>query len=286
MTTPLGIIGGTGLADTGLIENIKEVTVKTPFGPPSDSFLTGEISGKKVVFLSRHGKGHTFTPTDVPYRANIYGMKKLGVKRLISLCAVGSLREEIEPCHVVLPDQYFDFTRRNRVSTFFRDVGVVAHLSLPDPFCQELSDHFIRYLRENNIPHHGSGTYINMEGPQFSTRGESRVYRKWGMDIVGMTGATEAKLAREAGLCISLIATVSDYDAWQETEEAVDLAVIFENLRKGSEIVIQLLKDVVPNIPHIGSCNCYTNATSAIATALPENLRKLGFLKLLDQLHR
>ena len=285
MTTPLGIIGGTGLADTGLIENIKEKTVKTPFGSPSDSFLTGEISGKKVVFLSRHGPGHKLTPTNVPYRANIYGMKKLGVKRLISLCAVGSLKKEIRPLDVVLPDQYFDFTR-HRTSSFFQDVGVVAHLSMPDPFCQELSGHFIRYLRENNISHHGTGTYLNMEGPQFSTRGESRVYRTWGMDIIGMTGATEAKLAREAGLCISLIATVSDYDCWHQTEEDVDMAVIFENLRKGREIVIQLLKDVVPNIPHIGSCNCYTDATSAIATALPGNLRKLAFLKLLDQIHK
>ncbi len=284
MTSPLGIIGGSGLADIGLIQNIKEITVQTPFGKPSGAFLKGDISGKEVVFLSRHGPGHTLTPTDVPYRANIYGLKKLGVKKMVSLCAVGSLREEIAPCHVVLPDQYFDFTR-HRVSTFFRDVGVVSHLSLPDPFCQELSGYFVKNLEKNGVPHHGSGTYINMEGPQFSTRGESRVYRKWGMDIIGMTGATEAKLAREAGLCISLIATVSDYDCWHQTEEDVDLAVIFENLRKGTEIVIRLLKEVVPEIPTDHGCGCQGDALGAIMSTLPEDCKGLGFLALLDRIH-
>jgi len=284
MTTPIGIIGGSGLADIGLIENIREETVTTPFGKPSDSFLVGDISGKKVVFLSRHGRDHSFTPSTVPYRANIYGMKKLGVSRLVSLCAVGSMKEEIRPCDVVLPDQYFDHTK-GRKSTFF-DNGIVSHASLPAPFCQELSGHFIKYLKANDVPHHGSGTYLNMEGPQFSTRGESRIYRKWGVDIIGMTGATEAKLAREAGLCISLIATISDYDVWHSSEEDVDIELIFENLRKGREIVIKLLKNVIPDIPPEGSCGCNTDARNAIVTALPEDLKKLGFLELLDHMHK
>ena len=266
MDTPkIGIIGGSGLYEMEGLTDVKETKVDTPFGEPSDAYIEGELEGRPVVFLPRHGRGHRLMPTELNFRANIYGMKKLGVEWIISITAVGSLREDIEPLHVVAPDQFFDRTR-DRVSTFFGD-GLVAHVGFADPVCGELADVLHASAVKAGATVHKGGSYICMEGPQFSTRAESRVYRSWGMDIIGMTNLQEAKLAREAEICYGTLALVTDYDCWHETEEDVEVEAIIQNLLKNVETAKKVIRLAVPKISKKRECPC----ASALATAIITN---------------
>ncbi len=258
----IGVIGGSGLYQMEGLTDVRETRVDTPFGAPSDAFIEGRLEGRDVVFLPRHGRGHRLMPTEINFRANIYGMKKLGVEWIISVTAVGSLREDIEPLHVVIPDQFFDRTRV-RPSTFFGE-GLVAHVSFADPVCAALSDILYAAAREAGVAVHKGGTYLCMEGPQFSTRAESRVYRSWGMDIIGMTNLQEAKLAREAEISYATLALVTDYDCWHESEEDVDVEAIIQNLLKNVETAKQIIRLAVPRIPKKNTTPC----VSALATAV------------------
>ncbi|HEY5512672.1 MAG TPA: S-methyl-5'-thioadenosine phosphorylase, partial [Geomonas sp.] len=216
----IGVIGGSGLYEMEGMTGIEQVTVDTPFGRPSDEYVTGMLDGVQMVFLPRHGKGHRFAPSEVNYRANIYGMKKLGVSRIISVSAVGSLREEIVPGHIVIPDQFIDRTRGTRKDTFFGN-GVVGHVQFADPVCAELSAQLFAAAGEVGATVHRGGTYVCMEGPAFSTRAESHLYRSFGASIIGMTNLTEAKLAREAEICYGVIALSTDYDCWHDSHADV-----------------------------------------------------------------
>ncbi|HEY5648736.1 MAG TPA: S-methyl-5'-thioadenosine phosphorylase, partial [Nitrospiria bacterium] len=248
----IGIIGGSGLYEMAGITRKKEVTVKTPFGPPSDSFITGDLEGRRVAFLARHGRGHRIIPSDINFRANIWGMKKLGVERIVSVSAVGSMKESIRPGDVVVPDQFYDHTKR-RIGTFFGD-GVVAHVSFADPVCAEMLPLLGKACRENKAVLHEGGTYFCMEGPQFSSRGESLIYRKWGVDIIGMTNVTEAKLAREAEICYATLALVTDYDCWHEEEESVSVGGVIETLKKNVLLSQEIIRRCVPAIPKSRKC--------------------------------
>src|SRR6187431_1643003 len=231
----IGIIGGSGLYQMPELKEVEEVKVDTPFGSPSDAFIVGTLEGERVAFLPRHGRGHRFTPTEVPYRANIYGMKLLGVERLLSASAVGSLQEQYAPLDMVIPDQFFDRTRaRAHESTFFGD-GIVAHVGFAHPVCSELGDVLATSCQSADVKMHRGGTYICMEGPAFSTKAESNVYRSWGMDVIGMTNLQEAKLAREAEICYVTIAMVTDYDCWHPEHEAVTVSEIIGNLVQNAE---------------------------------------------------
>ena len=277
----VAIVGGTGLYE--LIENAEEVEMDTPFGKPSDSILVGEINGVEVAFLPRHGRGHIHSPTNVPYRANVYALKKLGVERIVSVCAVGSLKEEIKPLDVVIPDQIYDKTKF-RPSTFFEDV--VVHVSFAEPFCPELRELAIEVLRDLGYEFHERGTYVCIEGPQFSTKAESYVHRSLGFDVIGMTALPEAKLAREAEICYLTIAIVTDYDVWKEQE--VDVSTVLENMAKGEEKVRNILRRLIPRIPEERSCPCKSALEFAITTKkdfiTPHARRKLGIFlnKYLD----
>jgi len=272
----VGIIGGSGIYDPSMFDHVKEQPLQTPFGMPSDSFITGEIGGVEAVFLSRHGRSHKYSPGVLNYRANIYGMKMLGVTHIISVSAVGSLKEELRPLDVVIPDQVYDRTTR-RVSTFFDD-GVVAHIGMADPFCPQLSD-ILYDIARGGYPAHKGGTYLCMEGPQFSTRAESNVYRKLGFDIIGMTALPEAKLAREAGICFAILATVTDYDVWHE--EPVSIGQVIENAARNEEAVKDIIRRSVGKIPG-DDCPCRHALEGAIATspeAIPEKVKRdLGLL--------
>jgi 5'-methylthioadenosine phosphorylase len=225
----IGIIGGSGLYAMEGIENLREERLSTPFGEPSDVFVTGSLHGKQVAFLPRHGKGHRLLPTEVPFRANVFGMKQLGVTHLISVSAVGSLREEIRPGQLVFPDQFIDRTY-HRDSTFFGR-GIVAHVQFGNPVCAHLVDALAASAERLGIPHHRGGTYVCMEGPAFSTQAESHLYRAWGGTIIGMTNVQEAKLAREAEMCFATIALATDYDCWHETEAEVSVEAVLEVMR-------------------------------------------------------
>jgi 5'-methylthioadenosine phosphorylase len=241
----VGIIGGSGLYEIDGIENVKEVAVKTPFGLPSDRFITGTFGGVKVVFLARHGRGHRFSPSEVNYRANIYGMKKLGVEAIVSISACGSLKEEMRPMDFVVPDQLVDRTNKGRETSFFTD-GIVAHVGFADPFSEELRKVLIKSTMEAGATVHPKGTYIVIEGPQFSTKAESHLYRSWGMDIIGMTNITEAKLAREAEISYATLAAVTDYDCWHEAHETVTVEMIVANLQKNVGLSKKILKIAIP----------------------------------------
>ncbi len=273
----IGLIGGTGIYDQSAFENIQEVEIDTPFGRPSSSILIGEFEGKKVAFIPRHGKGHVYSPTHVPYRANIFAMKKLGVHTILSIAAVGSLKEEIKPLDIVVPDQIFDRTR-NRVSTFFEDI--VVHVGFANPFCRRTSEKIVECARSLNYDVHAGGTYVCIEGPQFSTKAESNVYRALGFDIIGMTALPEAKLAREAEICYATIATVTDYDVWRDSE--VDVATVLENAAKNEEKVRNLLRMLIPVIEEDGECECRNALKFAITTSkefIKEEVRRdLGIL--------
>ncbi len=229
-TTGIGIIGGSGLYQMPELLDVEEVELETPFGKPSDAFIVGTLEGERVAFLPRHGRGHNFTPTEVPYRANIYAMKMLGVERILSASAVGSLQERYAPLDMVIPDQFFDRTRaRARESTFFGE-GIVAHVTFAHPVCGELGDVLEEACKLTEVKTHRGGTYLCMEGPAFSTKAESEVYRSWNMDVIGMTNLQEAKLAREAEICYATLALVTDYDCWHPGHDDVTIDIVVEYL--------------------------------------------------------
>jgi 5'-methylthioadenosine phosphorylase len=250
----IGIIGGSGLYDMpGLVER-SELSIETPFGPPSDALILGALSGKRVAFLSRHGRGHRRMPTELNFRANIYAMKLLGVERILSVSAVGSLKQELAPLDIVLPDQFVDRTT-GRESTFFGD-GLVAHISFADPICPDLLEQVHRASHKAGIASRKGGIYICMEGPAFSSRAESNLYRSWGMDIIGMTNLQEAKLAREAEICYVTIALVTDYDCWHETHESVSADMIIGNLLKNCQAAQAIIAQTVKDLPDAKNCQC------------------------------
>ncbi len=264
----IGVIGGSGLYGMEGLTQIKTVKVATPFGKPSDDFIIGTLHGRRVAFLPRHGRGHRIMPTDINYRANIYGMKKLGVERIISVSAVGSMKEEIKPGDIMIPGQFYDHTRQRR-STFFGD-GVVAHVGMAEPVCPPLSEILVQSGIAVGATVHRGGTYLCMEGPQFSTRAESLTYRKWDVDVIGMTNATEAKLAREAEICYSTIALATDYDCWHHSEEAVTVEAVLAVMKKNIETSKAMIREAVRILPEKRSCGCGESLRNTIMT--PEKL--------------
>jgi 5'-methylthioadenosine phosphorylase len=276
----IGIIGGSGLYHMPGFEQQEEADIITPFGYPSDNYVLGALAGRKVAFLARHGRGHRISPSELNFRANIYGMKKLGVERIISLSAVGSLKEEHRPQDFVIPDQFFDRTR-SRVSTFFGE-GLVAHISFADPLCPEMSGVVADACRASGVTVKQGGTYLCMEGPAFSTKAESNVYRSWGMDVIGMTNLQEAKLAREAEICYVTVAMVTDYDCWHPEHDAVTVADIITNLTRNAENASNVVAAAVAAMPAGRSCKCGSALAHAIITdrtKVPESTRKkLGIL--------
>lgn len=279
-TASVGIIGGSGLYSMPGFEAQQEVHIDTPFGDPSDPYIVGTLEGVEVAFLARHGRGHRISPSELNFRANIYGMKKLGVQRIISLSAVGSLKEEHKPLDFVIPQQFFDRTR-GRVSTFFGD-GIVAHISFADPVCPQISSLVHATASEISIRSKLGGTYLCMEGPAFSTRAESNVYRSWGMDVIGMTNLQEAKLAREAEICYVTVAMVTDYDCWHEEHDAVTVDQIIENLKQNAANACSLVRKVVATLPAERTCKCGSALKHAILTdrqAIPSATKeKLGLI--------
>jgi 5'-methylthioadenosine phosphorylase len=267
-TAKIGIIGGSGLYQMPELSEVKEVEVDTPFGRPSDAFMIGTLEGQRVAFLPRHGRGHRLTPTEVPFRANIYAMKLLGVEQILSASAVGSLQEKYAPLDMVIPDQFFDRTRaRARESTFFGE-GIVAHVTFAHPVCDELGDVLEDSCKVAEVKVHRRGTYICMEGPAFSTKAESEVYRSWGMDIIGMTNLQEAKLAREAEICYATLALVTDYDCWHPGHEAVTADAVFEYLTKNVRNAQLIIREAVGRLSdRKRACKCDSALKHAIFTA-------------------
>ena len=271
----IGVIGGSGLYEMEALTDLEEVRVSTPFGDPSDAYVVGTLEGKRVAFLSRHGRGHVYSPSEVPFRANIYGMRSLGVQAVFSASAVGSLREDIEPLDVVIPSQFVDRTR-GRVATFFGD-GVVAHVSFAEPVCIQLREILRGAAEAADCRHHMGGTYVCIEGPQFSTRAESEIYRSWGMDIIGMTNLTEAKLAREAGLCYATLAMVTDYDCWHPEHDEVTAEMIIANLMQNVADAQQIVTYAVASFPDDFDCDCKNALRNAVLTspdAVPDEARE------------
>jgi len=260
----IGVIGGTGLYDIEGMTDIEEVEIDTPFGKPSDAIVIGKLGGVGIAFLPRHGKGHRIMPTEVPSRANIYALKSLGVERIIAICSAGSFKEEIKPGDLLIPDQLIDRTR-SRVSSFFGE-GIVAHIPFAEPFCPVLSQILFDSAREVGASVHRGGTYVAMEGPAFSTRAESRLYRSWGADIIGMTALPEAKLAREAEICYAIIGCVSDYDSWHERGEPVTVDVILDTLHRNIDTTKRIIKLAVTKIPETRECDCATALRTAFVT--------------------
>lgn len=258
----VGVIGGSGFYE--LLDNAREVRVQTPFGPPSDSFILGELNGVSVAFLPRHARGHRILPGEVNFRANIWGMKALGVTHLISATAVGSLREEIKPLDIVIPDQLYDRTKA-RPSTFYGD-GVVVHISFADPFCPYLREQLVAAGRAAGATIHDGGTYICIEGPQFSTRAESRVYQHLGFDVIGMTNLQEAKLAREAELCYATMALITDYDVWHESEEDVSVDQVLTNMHRNVKMAQDIVRKVIGALDHGRDCSCRHALANAVIT--------------------
>jgi 5'-methylthioadenosine phosphorylase len=264
ITAKVGIIGGTGFDEMTDFRNKTEIEMNTPFGPPSSKITVGELSGVSVALLLRHGKGHSILPSEINFQANIFAFKKLGVEAILSVSAVGSLKEEIKPLNIVLPDQFFDRTR-NRASTFFGN-GIVAHVNFSDPFCASLRKTVYDVCTELELEGVDGGTYVCIEGPHFSTRAESNTYRKLGFDIIGMTNLPEAKLAREAEICYCTIALVTDYDCWHEKYNEVDIEMVFENLMKNSENAKKIIRNSILKIPEKRNCSCSKALESAIIT--------------------
>ncbi|HUK39845.1 MAG TPA: S-methyl-5'-thioadenosine phosphorylase [Candidatus Acidoferrales bacterium] len=272
--TVVGVIGGSGLYHMAGLTDIREVEVKTPFGRPSDKFIKGNLGGTPMVFLPRHGKGHRWLPTEVNFRANIFGMKKLGVERIIAVSAVGSLREEIAPGDLVVPDQAIDRTTQ-RPSTFFGR-GIVAHVSLADPFCKDLCARLCDAATQTGAKVHSKGTYLCMEGPQFSTRAESRLYRRWGADVIGMTNLQEAKLAREAEICFGTMALATDYDCWNQAAGDVEIEDVLKVLAQNVELAQKIIGRVAKSLKEGRSCACASSLKNAIITErsrIPKKIR-------------
>jgi 5'-methylthioadenosine phosphorylase len=259
----VGVIGGSGLYEMDGLTDVRWVTVRTPFGAPSDAYCEGRLDGRRVVFLARHGRGHRITPADVNYRANILGLKQLGVRWVLSVSAVGSMREVLRPLDVVVPDQFFDHTKR-RASSFFGD-GIVAHVGMAHPVCADLADGIEGAARAAGATVHRGGTYLCIEGPQFSTRGESEIYRSWGVSVIGMTNMPEAKLAREAELCYATMALVTDYDVWHPEHDAVTVEAVVANLIKNVATARAVLRRL---IPQIGAKPCPTGCQDALRSAV------------------
>jgi 5'-methylthioadenosine phosphorylase len=260
----IGIIGGSGLYCMPGLTEIQETTLETPFGAPSDAYVLGTLEGRKVAFLARHGRGHRILPSELNFRANIYGFKQLGVERILSVSAVGSLKEEHKPLEFVIPDQFVDRTR-HRVDTFFGD-GVVAHIAFADPVCPQLSEAVAAACKKAKVVGKRGGTYLCMEGPQFSTKAESNLYRSWGMDVIGMTNLQEAKLAREAELCYVTVAMVTDYDCWHPHHESVTVDQIVAVLTKNAENACNVVREAVAAMPKDRGCKCGSALAHAILT--------------------
>lgn len=272
----LGVIGGSGLYEMEGLEQVECVTVATPFGEPSDAFVTGVLDGVRMVFLPRHGRGHRLLPSEVNYRANIYGMKMLGVTRLISVSAVGSMREEIEPGHIVIPDQFIDRTNASRCNTFFGS-GIVAHVQFADPVCGELSDVLEEAAIRAGARVHRGGTYLCMEGPAFSTRAESLMYRSFGVSVIGMTNIPEAKLAREAELCYGVIALATDYDCWHDSHDDVSVDAILAIIRQNVLMAKSIIRNAAARVGGERNCPCAEALRYAIITdrsVVPEDTKR------------
>lgn len=260
----IGIIGGSGLYSMPGLTDVREVEQETPFGDPSDAYMLGSLEGRKVAFLARHGRGHRILPSELNFRANVYGFKQLGVERIVSVSAVGSLKEDHKPLDFVIPDQFFDRTR-HRIDTFFGN-GIVAHIAFADPVCPQLSIVVENACRKATVTGKRGGTYLNMEGPQFSTRAESNLYRSWNMDVIGMTNLQEAKLAREAEICYVTIAMVTDYDCWHPHHESVTVDQIVAVLVKNAENAARVVRETVAAMPSARTCKCGSALAHAILT--------------------
>jgi len=271
----IGIIGGSGLYELEGLTDVRWRRVRTPFGDPSDEYCTGALDSRRVIFLPRHGRGHRLTPTELNFRANIWGLKSLGAEWVLSVSAVGSMKEAIRPLDLVVPDQFFDLTRR-RVSSFFGDV-IVAHVGMAEPVCGQLASTLEKAARATGATVHRGGTYICIEGPQFSTKAESRIYRSWGVDVIGMTNMPEAKLAREAELCYATLALVTDYDVWHETHGVVSVESVIANLLKNVATAKLVLQRAIPRIGKPCTAGCPDALASAVITnpnAFPAATRK------------
>lgn len=271
----VGVIGGSGLYQMKDLKILEKIPVETPFGSPSAELVRGELQGTQMIFLPRHGAGHAIPPSEINFRANIFALKKMGVARIVSVSAVGSMKEHIPPGDFVVPDQFIDRTVR-RVSTFFTE-GIVGHVGFADPICPEVAKSLAGSAKVVGGRVHEGGTYICIEGPQFSSRAESNLYRQWGVDIIGMTNVTEAKLAREAGICYATLALVTDYDCWKVEEEAVTLEAVLEIMHKNVERAQAVIKTLAPRLTGERTCSCGSAALNAIVTdrnLIPENLKK------------
>ncbi|MEO8042780.1 MAG: S-methyl-5'-thioadenosine phosphorylase [Acidobacteriota bacterium] len=276
----IGIIGGSGLYQMPELQNVREQKVETPFGDPSDAFIIGELEGVTVAFLPRHGRGHKLLPTELPFRANIYAMKMLGIEYILSVSAVGSLQEKYAPTHMVIPDQFFDRTRgRVNESTFFGE-GIVGHVTFAHPVCNELGDILEAACRSVDVTTHRGGSYLCMEGPAFSTKAESNVYRQWGMDIIGMTNLQEAKLAREAEIAYATLALVTDYDCWYEGHDDVTVDMVIEYLNKNVRNAQLILKDAVQRVAAKETPNQYSDAIKSAIFTAPDLWPEATFKKL------
>ena len=271
----IGIIGGSGLYDMPGVTDREEVTLTTPFGDPSGPYVLGTLRGRRVAFLARHGAGHRVLPTEINFRANVFGMKLLGVEHVLSASAVGSLKEEYKPLDIVIPDQFFDRTK-GRPSTFFGR-GLAAHVAFAHPFCRILSGLAYESARSAGATVHKGGTYVCMEGPQFSTLAESKLYRSWGMDIIGMTNLQEAKLAREAEICYATIALVTDYDCWHPDHDSVTVEMVIANLTQNAKMAQEIIAGAVGMLPYARTCECASALKYALVTrpdAIPDHVRK------------
>jgi 5'-methylthioadenosine phosphorylase len=271
----IGVIGGSGVYDIKGLTNVKEVDLDTPFGKPSDTITTGKLEGVGIAFLPRHGKGHRISPTELPVRANIYALKSLGVEHIIAINAVGSFRDEIKPGDLIIPDQLIDRTK-SRVNSFFEG-GIVVHIAFATPFCPVLSQILYKAAKKAGATVHKGGTYVVMEGPAFSTQAESRLYRSWGAHVIGMTALPEAKLAREAEICYSIIAGVTDYDSWQEHHKPLEIEEIVKILNQNSDTIKKIIKLAVTNIPEKCECDCARALETAIVTdksMIPSQVKK------------
>lgn len=279
-TIDLAIIGGTGLQNFSGLTHVETREVQTPFGTPSSPIVIGMLSGKRVAFLSRHGIGHHITPTEVNYRANIYALKSLGATRVVSISACGSLREDYAPGHIVIPDQLVDFTK-NRARSFFGE-GLVGHVGTADPYCSELSTAAFNAVKQTGATVHQGGSYIVIEGPRFSTKAESQLFRSWGMSIIGMTACPEAFLAREAELCYTTMAHVTDYDVWHVSEAPVTVEMVVRTLNKNTEIAQQAIINLLASLPETNQCDCQNALANALMTdpkVIPSAVkRKLSLL--------
>ncbi len=279
-TVQLAVIGGSGLYQMANLQDTRAYDLDTPFGKPSAPIVVGTLEGQRMAFLARHGLGHHLTPGEVPYRANIYALKSLGAEYIISVSACGSLREDYAPGHIVIPDQLFDYTR-NRVRSFFGE-GLVAHISPADPFCEDLSEQLEKAVKESGAPVHRGGTFLTIEGPRFSTKAESHVFRAWGMSLIGMTASPEAFLAREAEMCYAIMAHVTDYDVWHTSQAPVTVEMVIRTLNKNTQTAQDAIRHLVRHFNPTCTRGCRSALTNALITQRdkipPATLQKLGLL--------